>query len=87
MLEGVIGYAGSIGTALWNEIEEDCSKVRLDLDGLLRSLTGSFQGYKLERRIDNLQMDMTGMEMSVVNAHLQVQHVEEETKEEFCRMQ
>ena len=27
MLEAVFGYAGSIGTALWNEIKEDRSKV------------------------------------------------------------
>ena len=26
MLEAVFGYTGSVGTALWNEIEEDCSK-------------------------------------------------------------
>ena len=86
LLEGVIGYVGSIGTALWNEIKEDQSKVCLDLDGLLCSLTGSFQGYKLESQIDNLQMDMTSMELSVANAHQQVQHVEEETKEEFRSM-
>jgi hypothetical protein len=39
MVEAMLGYAGSVGTALWYEIEEDRSKVRLDLDGLLLSLT------------------------------------------------
>ena len=29
-------------------------------------------------RIDNLQMDMTGVELSVANAHLQVQHIEDD---------
>ena len=44
MLEAVFGYAGSVGTTLWNEIKEDHSKVRLDLDGLLRSLTWFIPG-------------------------------------------
>ena len=44
MLEAVFGFAGSVGTALWNEIEEDRSKVRLDLDGLLHSLTWFIPG-------------------------------------------
>jgi hypothetical protein len=38
MVEAMLGYAGSVGTVLWYEIE-DRSKVRLDLDGLLLSLT------------------------------------------------
>ena len=46
MLEAVFGYAGSVGTALWNEIEEDRSKVCLDLDGLLRSLTWFIPGIR-----------------------------------------
>ena len=46
MLEGIFGYAGSVGTALWNEIEEDRSKVRLDLNGLLRSLTWFIPGIR-----------------------------------------
>jgi predicted nucleic acid-binding Zn-ribbon protein len=58
----------------------------LDLNGLLRSLTGLNQGYALEMRVDNLQMDMTSMEMLVANAHQQIQCVEEETKEEFHKM-
>ena len=32
----------------------------------------------MEMRIDNLQMDMTGVELSVANAHLQVQRLEED---------
>ena len=40
----------------------------------------------MEMRIDNLQMDMTGVELSVANAHLQVQRVEEETQEELREM-
>ena len=31
----------------------------------------------MEMRIDNLQMDMTGVELSVANAHLQVQRLED----------
>ena len=46
MVEAMLGYAGSIGTALWYEIEEDRSKVRLDLDGLLRSLTWFIPGIR-----------------------------------------
>ena len=46
MLEAVFGYAGSIRTALWNEIEEDHSKVHLDLDGLLHSLTWFIPGIR-----------------------------------------
>ena len=46
LLEGVIGYAGSVGTALWNEIKEDCSKVHLDLNGLLYSLTWFIPGIR-----------------------------------------
>ena len=44
MLEAIFGYAGSVGTALWNEIKEDRSKVHLDLDGLLCSLTWFIPG-------------------------------------------
>jgi hypothetical protein len=29
-------------------------------------------------RVDNLQMDMSGVELSVANAHCQVQRVEDE---------
>jgi hypothetical protein len=43
MVEAWLGYAGSIGTALWNEIEEDRSKVCLDLDGLDPELMLSFR--------------------------------------------
>jgi hypothetical protein len=43
MVESWLGYAGSIGTALWNEIEENRSKVRLDLDGLDLELTLSLR--------------------------------------------
>ena len=32
----------------------------------------------MEMQIDNLQMDMTGVELSVANAHLQVQRLEED---------
>ena len=32
----------------------------------------------MESRINDLQMDMTGVEMLVANAHHQVQHVEDE---------
>ena len=32
----------------------------------------------MEMRIDNLQMDMTGVELSVANAHLQVQRLEDD---------
>ena len=32
----------------------------------------------MEMRIDNLQMDMTGVELSVVNAHLQIQRLEDD---------
>ena len=32
----------------------------------------------MEMRIDNLQMDMTGVELSVANAHLQVQRIEDD---------
>jgi hypothetical protein len=39
MVEVWFGYAASVGTALWNEIEEDRSKVRLDLNGLVPKLT------------------------------------------------
>ena len=46
MLEAVFGYASSVGTTLWNEIEEDHSKVRLDLDGLLHSLTWFIPGIR-----------------------------------------
>ena len=35
----------------------------------------------MEMRIDNLQMDMTGVELSVANAHLQVQRLEEDVIE------
>jgi hypothetical protein len=30
-MEAMLGYAGSIGTTLWHEIEEDRSKVRCPL--------------------------------------------------------
>ena len=40
----------------------------------------------MEMRIDNLQMDMTGVELSVANTHLQIQPVEEETQEELQEM-
>jgi hypothetical protein len=43
-MEAMLGYTGSVGTVLWYEIEEDRSKVRLDLDGLLRSLTNFIPG-------------------------------------------
>ena len=46
MLEAVFGYASSVRTALWNEIEEDRSKVRLDLNGLLHSLTWFIPGIR-----------------------------------------
>ena len=46
MVEVMLGYAGSVGTALWYEIENDRSKVRLDLDGLLRSLTWFIPGLR-----------------------------------------
>ena len=46
MVEAMLGYAGSVGTALWYEIENDRSKVRLDLDGLLRSLTWFIPGLR-----------------------------------------
>ena len=46
MVEAMLGYAGSVGTALWYEIEEDRSKVRLDLDGLLHSLTQFIPGLR-----------------------------------------
>ena len=32
----------------------------------------------MEMRVDNLQMDMTGVELSVANAHLQVQCLEDD---------
>ena len=48
MLEAVFGYAGSVGTALWNEIEEDRSKVHLDLDELLCSLTWFIPGVQAQ---------------------------------------
>ena len=83
LLEGVIRYMGSIGTALWNEIKEDRSKVRLDLGGLLCSLTGSFQGYDLESHINNLFMDVSGVELSVANAHHQIQHVKDKVIKEL----
>jgi hypothetical protein len=34
-------------------------------------------------RIDNLQMDMTGVELSVANAHCQVQRMEDEVLKPF----
>ena len=37
----------------------------------------------MEMRIDNLQMDMTGVELSVVNAHLQVQRLEDDVIKEL----
>ena len=37
----------------------------------------------MEMRINNLQMDMTGVELSVANAHLQVQHLEEDVIKEM----
>jgi hypothetical protein len=37
----------------------------------------------MEIRINNLQMDMTGVELSVANAHHQVQHVEDEVCKEL----
>ena len=37
----------------------------------------------METRIDNLQMDMTGMELSVANAHLQVQRLEDDVIKEM----
>jgi propanediol dehydratase large subunit len=39
------------------------------------------QGYDLEMRIDNMQMDIMGVELSVANAHQQIQHVEDEVCE------
>jgi hypothetical protein len=36
------------------------------------------QTYDIEMRVDNLQMDMTGVELSVANAHRQVQRMENE---------
>jgi hypothetical protein len=35
LIEGLVGYAGSVGTALWNEIEEDRSKVRSSIASLI----------------------------------------------------
>ena len=37
----------------------------------------------MEMRIDNLQMDMTGVELSVANAHLQVQRLEDDVIKEM----
>ena len=37
----------------------------------------------MEMRIDNLQMDMTGVELSVANAHLQVQRLEDDVIKEL----
>jgi hypothetical protein len=34
--------------------------------------------YGIEMEVDNLKMDMSGVELSVANAHLQVQRVEDE---------
>jgi hypothetical protein len=45
------------------------------------------EGYDLELRINNLQMDMTGVELSVVNAHQQVQCVEDEVIPKFNNKQ
>ena len=40
----------------------------------------------MESRLDDIWMDVQGVELSVANAHQQVQRVEEETKEELHRM-
>jgi hypothetical protein len=34
-------------------------------------------------RVDNLQIDMSGVELSVANAHCQIQHVEDEVLKPF----
>jgi hypothetical protein len=39
LFEAIIGYAGSVGTALWYEIKEDCSKVCCHLAGSLFLIT------------------------------------------------
>jgi hypothetical protein len=41
------------------------------------------QTYDIEMRVDNLQMDMSGVELSVVNAHRQIQRVEDNVLELF----
>jgi hypothetical protein len=36
--------------------------------------------YGVEMEVDNLKMDMSGVELSVANAHLQIQRVEDEVE-------
>ena len=83
LLEAIIRYAGSVRTALWYEIKEDRSKVRCCLAGSLFLIADDVYGYDLESRINNLQMDMTSVELLLVNAHRQVQHVEDKVLKLF----
>jgi hypothetical protein len=41
------------------------------------------QMYHIEMRVDNLQMDMSGVELSVANAHRQIQRVEDKVLKPF----
>jgi hypothetical protein len=94
-IEAMLGYTGSIGTALWYEIGKDCGKVGRKRPRIFPFLMFSSVGVELKMEVERQDRDlanyhnecdllddcMMDVEMSVKGAHTMIASMKEDVQE------